>query len=64
MWRKDGIRGDDGMIEINFTGMCEGCQNADLEAHRLITHAGYKWVVLCSHNNACERMKAKMEAKW
>lgn len=47
------------MIEIKFTGMCESCQCADLEAHQLITNSGYKWVVLCNHNNACERMKAK-----
>lgn len=54
------------MIEIKFTGMCEGCQCADLEAHQLITNSGYKWVVLCNHNNACERMKAKTGAvvKW
>lgn len=48
------------MIEIKFTGMCEGCQYADLEAHRFITNTGYKWIVSCNHNNACERMKMKM----
>ena len=51
------------MIEIKFTGMCEGCQNADLEAHSLRTNTGYKWIVTCSHNEACERMMAKMEAE-
>ena len=49
------------MIEIKFTGMCEGCQYADLEAHRFRTNTGYKWVVSCDHNDACERMISKLE---
>ena len=48
------------MIEIKFTGMCEDCKDADLEVHRLALHTGYKWMVFCNHNNACERMKAKI----
>lgn len=45
------------MIEIEFTGMCKDCKNADLEVHCLM---GYKWIVTCNHNNACERMRTKM----
>lgn len=48
------------MIEIKFTGMCEDCRNADLEVHCLSAATGNRWIVLCNHNNACERMKAKM----
>ena len=51
------------MIEIKFTGMCEGCQNADLEVHHLRTSVGYKCLISCNHKDACERMKAKMEEK-
>lgn len=51
------------MIELNFTGMCEDCHDADLEVHCLTTLTGNIWVVTCNHNNACQRMKAKREVK-
>ena len=51
------------MIEIKFTGMCEGCQHADLEVHRFRADTGDRWLVFCSHKNACDRIMAKMEVK-
>ena len=49
------------MIEIKFTGMCEDCRCADLEAHCFRTDTGNIWIVTCNHNDACERIMAKME---
>ena len=42
------------MIEINFTGSCDGCPYADLELVKL----SYKWIVRCNHGRACSRIDA------
>lgn len=51
------------MIEIKFTGMCEDCPCADLEVHCFMTGSINRWVIQCTHHNACVRTKARLEVK-
>ena len=46
-----------GRIEIQFSGMCEGCGKADLDIQSFYTSTnGNKWFVRCTHEDACNRM--------
>ena len=52
------------MVELIFTGMCKGCDCADLELTYFDTATigcGYerKWSVECRHVAACERMEER-----
>lgn len=51
------------MIEVKLLGVCEDCRCADLEAHRFRKGTGYTWIVTCKHNDACERIMAKLEVE-
>ena len=42
------------MVNLEFSGMCEGCQMADL---KLEESADGSWEVRCTHKDACERIK-------
>ena len=48
------------MINIEMTGICEGCDKADLEIECLETEsfAGRQmnWGIRCLHQEACERI--------
>lgn len=44
------------MIELKFSGKCEGCKCADLELLRYETFGeGNRFVVNCKHNAACRK---------
>ena len=57
------------MIEIRMTGMCDGCEEADLELvyepniHNRLTGEITKrgWSVLCKHDRACQVMRKKTQ---
>lgn len=50
------------MIEIKMTGMCEGCEYADLDVGYIDTYDGKRmWVVECRHRAACERARKETE---
>ncbi len=54
------------MIEIKMTGMCEGCDHAELKLEDWSTNiCKTKWVISCSYYRICEAMwkKAKGEAE-
>ncbi len=43
------------MITIVQTGMCQGCEYADLELHRIDINFGKKkWYLSCRHRDACD----------
>lgn len=46
------------VIEIKMTGICDGCEFADLELHRKYdTCLGkWYWAVQCKHKKACKRL--------
>ena len=47
------------MITILMSGMCEGCEYADLELDSIDTMYGTKrWSLRCVHRNACDNMEA------
>ena len=46
-----------GRIEIQFSGMCEGCNKSDLNLYSFnTTMGGTKWFIRCAHEDACNRM--------
>ena len=46
------------MIELVFTGGCEGCNQADVEVEKIDTFYGEsEYLVRCIHENACERIR-------
>ena len=48
------------MIELNFTGMCKGCQCADLTVELVhVIGEGNVWYARCSHYTACNHMQDK-----
>ena len=48
------------MIDIKYSGMCEGCQYADLEFDCAELNTGEKiWHIRCIHTIACLVMKEK-----
>jgi len=51
------------MIELRFTGMCEGCQHADLKLVEENSYADFQrykeWYAKCIHESACLAMKDK-----
>ena len=50
------------MIELVFSGMCEGCDRAELEVISWCTFSGGNMnAVVCKHENACVRMKEQLE---
>jgi len=59
------------MIELNYTGICEGCEVSGLKLECLKWdgwHNGKqivlkKWQVVCDHMEACERWQKEAEAK-
>lgn len=52
------------MIEIKYTGMCEGCTCSDLELSDIRSNDGERmWFLHCNHKSACEAMKRKAKSK-
>lgn len=54
------------MIEVKFTGYCEGCPHMDLIADKFIDsldHGSY-WKVYCDHEEACDRIEKLMEEEY
>ena len=49
------------MIEIVFTGMCEGCGLADLELINASTPAHRNYMITCSHVEVCRRAFFKLQ---
>lgn len=51
------------MIEIKMSGLCEGCDKADLTLDCMELENFYEtkkeWTIKCIHNEACERMYAQ-----
>ena len=51
------------MINLEFTGMCEECECADLELECLefgsFDKTKKEWAVRCKHSDACDAMKDK-----
>ena len=47
------------MIELKFTGKCEGCTYADLELVPVALGKKKLWGVRCIHDYACEAMLTK-----
>ena len=46
-----------GSIEIQFSGMCKGCDKADLDIRSFYSSTnGHKWFIQCAHEDACYRM--------
>lgn len=43
------------MIDIKATGLCAGCQVADLEVDWFEGFAGKTWIIKCTHEDACGR---------
>lgn len=51
-------------IELNFTGMCEGCAYAELELTSLHYDFNKKhWEVRCIHHDACNQLAIRMKEK-
>lgn len=45
-------------FEIIASGMCKDCPCADLEIHKFMANnVAYRWVIQCTHHNACVRTK-------
>lgn len=57
------------MIEIKFTGMCEGCKHADIDLQRIDIECLDKskketqWAAFCTHREACEEMQKRIIKK-
>lgn len=51
------------MVELKFTGMCEGCGFADLELINAGTLRKRDYVVLCSHEPVCRRYNYELKAE-
>ena len=51
------------MVELKFTGMCEGCNFADLALIDASTPAKRHYVVLCSHEPICRRYQCRLKAE-
>ena len=54
------------MIELVFSGMCKGCEVADLSLEPVYYDSYgvskvYYWTVVCSHQMACERQKKRVD---
>ena len=50
------------MINLEFTGMCEGCEIADLELATQEFFSGKRvWTVSCSHRRACLTARDKIK---
>lgn len=47
------------MIELKFTGKCEGCKYANLELVPVALGKEKLWGVRCIHDYACEAMLKK-----
>lgn len=48
------------MITILMTGMCEGCEYADLELDHVEDMMGRKiWTATCIHRAACDCMETR-----
>lgn len=48
------------MITIMMTGMCEGCEYADLELDHIEDMMGRKtWTATCIHRAACDWMETR-----
>ena len=51
------------MIELKFTGICEGCREADLEFKTMFSGTDKIWAVACKHDGACDRAYRKRIAQ-
>ena len=51
------------MINLEFTGLCEGCRQADLALSTLYAGTDVMWEVQCKHRAACDRAYAKRTAE-
>lgn len=51
------------MVDLIFTGKCDGCECAELELEETDMFYGSKWEVHCTHEDACERMEKKQEGE-
>ena len=49
------------MVELKFTGMCEGCDLADLELINASTPAHRNYWITCSHVEVCRRAFFKLQ---
>lgn len=45
-----------GSIDIQFSGMCEGCGKTDLDLYSFSSVDGKRWFIKCDHEEACNRM--------
>lgn len=63
------------MIELKFTGMCEGCKHVSIELHKevIMTGSGEEIEVIfhphCQHEAVCEMWEDRVDeagrkAKW
>ena len=56
------------MVELKFTGFCEGCKCSELELYKIETLGeGTAWSVRCRHRQACilarQHLVKEMDAK-
>ena len=52
------------MIELKFTGKCEGCMHSELEITGVTVYQNVKvWNVHCIHDYACEEMLKKFRGE-
>ena len=51
------------MIELKFTGLCEGCRQADLKLNTVYAGTDVTWEAECKHKNACDRAYRKRVAR-
>jgi predicted Fe-S protein YdhL (DUF1289 family) len=59
-YNKDGKGGARIMIEIVLSGMCKGCNRAELEIVDCISiEEGNSSIVVCRHEDACNRLKTQ-----
>ena len=51
------------MIKLEFTGLCEGCEHADLELDCLefgrFDKSEKEWSVRCRHADACDAIESR-----
>lgn len=51
------------MIELKFTGMCEGCKLADLRLQSLCVDNFTYWMVICEHEPVCNKWQKDQRDK-